>query len=95
MEYYISCAEEGEAKVAVWRKHFVEETKSVLKSFSKIGERNNFNFMTREERQAEFRDEVNAYIEKYLKRERKSLMELFENVRYGKNQEPKEKVFLL
>ncbi|MCI9409177.1 MAG: hypothetical protein HFJ89_05115 [Oscillospiraceae bacterium] len=73
MEHSTACAEDTAARRAVGHKNSM--------SFSSFEKRMS---MTREERKADLKAEINEYIEKYFKIDRTSLLAMFNAVRYGK-----------
>lgn len=73
MEHSADCAEETAAFFKVGHDRSMSQS-----SFEKRMS------MTREERKADLRDEINEYIEKYFKIDRALLLAMFNNLRYGK-----------
>lgn len=73
MEHSTVCAEDTAARLAVGYKNSMS-----LKSYERRMS------MTREELHEDIEAEISEYIERFFKIDRKSLMELFNNVRYGK-----------
>lgn len=73
MEHAADCAEETAAFFEV-----SHDRSMSLNSFEKSAN------MTRDERKADLRAEINSYIEKYFKIDRKSLLAMFNAIRYGK-----------
>lgn len=73
MEHSTACAEDSAARLAVGYKNSMS-----LKSYERRMS------MTREELHEDIEAEISEYIERFFKIDRKSLMELFNNVRYGK-----------
>lgn len=73
MEHSTACAEDSAARLAVGYKNSMS-----LKSYERRMS------MTREELHEDIEAEVKDYIERFFKIDRKSLMEMFNNVRYGK-----------
>lgn len=73
MEHAADCAEETAAFFEV-----SHDRSMSLNSFEKSAN------MTRNERKADFRAEINSYIEKYFKIDRTSLLAMFNAIRYGK-----------
>lgn len=73
MEHSADCAEETAAFFKVGHDRSMSQS-----SFEKRMS------MTREERKADLRDEINEYIEKYFKIDRALLLAMFNSVRYGK-----------
>ncbi|MBD5391226.1 hypothetical protein HDR66_00275 [bacterium] len=84
MEHSTACAEDTAARRAVGHKNSMS-----FETFKRHAS------MTREELHEEIEAEVSEYIERFFKIDRKALMELFNNVRYGKQEKPTEKAFLL
>lgn len=73
MEHSTACAEDSAARLAVGYKNSMS-----LKSYERRMS------MTREELHEDIEAEISEYIERFFKIDRKSLTELFNNVRYGK-----------
>lgn len=84
MEHSTACAEDSAARRAVGYKNSMS-----FETFKRHAS------MTREELHEEIEAEVRDYIERYFKIDRKALMEMFNNVRYAKQEKPTEKAFLL
>lgn len=84
MEHHTACAEDTAARRAVGHKNSMS-----LKSYERRTS------MTREELHEDIETEISEYIERFFKIDRKSLMEMFNNVRYGKQEKPTEKAFLI
>lgn len=84
MEHSTACAEDSAARRAVGYKNSMS-----LETFKRHAS------MTPEELHEEIEAEVSEYIERFFKIDRKSLMEMFNNVRYGKQEKPTEKAFLI
>ena len=84
MEHSTACAEDSAARRAVGYKNSMS-----LETFKRHAT------MTSEEIHEEFEAEVQEYIRKYFKIDRKALNEMFNNFRYAKPEKPTEKVFLL
>ncbi|MDE6746559.1 MAG: hypothetical protein K2J72_07965, partial [Oscillospiraceae bacterium] len=84
MEHSTACAEDTAARRAVGYKNSMS-----LETFKRHAS------MTSEELHEEIETEVRDYIEKYFKIDRKALMEMFNNVRYSKQEKPTEKAFLI
>ena len=84
MEHSTVCAEDSAARRAVGYKNSMS-----LETFKRHAT------MTSEEIHEEFEAEVQEYIRKYFKIDRKALNEMFNNFRYAKPEKPTEKVFLL
>lgn len=73
MEHSTACAEDSAARLAVGYKNSMS-----LETFQRHMS------MTPEELHEDIEAEISEYIERFFKIDRKSLMELFNNVRYGK-----------